>query len=312
MVLAFVSITVAVLVVAWASVALDQAADSFVPVLLLGAVALAGATIAGLRFADRLSQPFRELSAVAVDIGEGRFDVQVPHYAVPEAEDLGRALREAAARLDGLVSREQAVAVAASHELRTPITALRLSLEDLALWQQTPPDVAEEIARSISELDRLSDAVTSLLDRNDSARDTGVVDLAELAAQAVARWRTQSNREITLDAPGPMLVLAAKPAVDQVLDAMLAHTNARASGGISVDAVRLGTTVRVRVCLDEPSVLPSGVIHGTTPASGTDDDPALAAAGAVAEAMGGRLGVEDSTGTCLVLVVPVAPELSAT
>jgi len=48
-----------------------------------------------------------------------------------------------------LVRRDQAVAVRASHELRTPITALRLSLEDLTLWKQTPPDVRAELQRSI-------------------------------------------------------------------------------------------------------------------------------------------------------------------
>jgi len=52
----------------------------------------------------------------------------------------------------------------ASHELRTPITALRLSLEDLTLWDSTPPAVRAELQRALREIDRLSTAVTRVLE----------------------------------------------------------------------------------------------------------------------------------------------------
>lgn len=55
-------------------------------------------------------------------------------------------------------------AASASHELRTPITALRLSLEDLTLWDATPPAVRAELESALREVERLSTAVTRVLE----------------------------------------------------------------------------------------------------------------------------------------------------
>ena len=146
----------------------DGVSDAVLPMVLLALALLIAAALVGSVLARRLSRPFAELATVADDIGQGRFDVEVPHYAIPEAEAIGDALRRGASRLDELVERERSLAVNASHELRTPIAALRLELEDLAMWPQTPPEVADELRGYIPELKRLSAAVTQYLD---TARD---------------------------------------------------------------------------------------------------------------------------------------------
>ncbi|GAA4112441.1 hypothetical protein GCM10022415_07210 [Knoellia locipacati] len=146
----------------------EGVSDAVLPMVLLALALLIAAALVGSVLARRLSRPFAELATVADDIGQGRFDVEVPHYAVPEAEAIGDALRRGAGRLDELVERERSLAVNASHELRTPIAALRLELEDLAMWPQTPPEVADELRGYIPELKRLSAAVTQYLD---TARD---------------------------------------------------------------------------------------------------------------------------------------------
>ncbi|MFW5473773.1 histidine kinase dimerization/phospho-acceptor domain-containing protein [Knoellia sp. CPCC 206450] len=158
------------------AVVADRVSDALLPLVILGAGLLLAAAVVGAWLARRLSRPFAELAAVAEDIGQGRFDVEVPHYSVPEAEAIGDALRRGAAQLDALLQRERDLAVNASHELRTPIAALRLELEDLSMWPQTPPEVAEELRRYIPELKRLSAAVTQYLDtaREQRQADTGL------------------------------------------------------------------------------------------------------------------------------------------
>ncbi len=212
------------------------------------------------------------------------------------------------ASYEAMIRRDRAVAVAASHELRTPITALRLSLEDLTMWKETAPPVVAELHRSIAELDRLSTAVADLLEQRDDAQPCEAIDLAEVAAAVVARWRPRiaASHTIRLNAISPLFADVPRAQVCEVMDSMLGHATSRSNDGIAVDVVRLGSTLRVRVSYDDPRQLPTGVIHGTATAEDTDGDPKLAEAGEMAEAMGGYLGVEDVPGTCLVLIVPAA------
>ena len=156
----------------------DRVSGALIPLVLLGVGLLVVTALVGAWLARRLSRPFIELAAVAEDIGRGRFDVEVPHYSVPEAEAIGDALRRGGAQLDMLLQRERDLAVNASHELRTPIAALRLELEDLSMWPETPPAVADELRRYIPELKRLSTAVTHYLDtaRDQRRGDAGLDD----------------------------------------------------------------------------------------------------------------------------------------
>ena len=102
-------------------------------------------------------------------LGSGRFDLDVPHYEVPEAEEVGQALLTSARSLDQLVQRERDFAVNASHELRTPLTAVRLHLEDLRMWTTTSPETSAELAVVLTELTRLDNAVAAFLGRTGRA-----------------------------------------------------------------------------------------------------------------------------------------------
>jgi len=213
---------------------------------------------------------------------------------------------DTATRDDASRDRTAPIAVTASHDLRTPITALRLSLEDLTLWDTTPPDVAAEIRRSIAELDRLSHAVTDVLGTQVSDGASETVDVAEVVADVVALWPAPGGAGIELGELGPVHGRGSKNQLEQVLKAMLRHATGRSSTPVAVDVAETGPAVRVRVSYARPRLVPTGVIHGTTPAHDTDGDAGLAEAGAVAEAMNGYLAVEDSPAASLVLLIPAA------
>ena len=170
-----------------ASVVADRVSAAILPIVLLGLGLTVAAGGFGYLLARRLSKPFGELAEVAGHVGQGRFDVDVPHYDVPEAEAIGEALRRGSAQLDELVRRERDVAVNASHELRSPITALRLEIEDLAMWPQTPADVAAELNSYLPELDRLSAAITEYLDTaRGRTTTTGATTMTSAASTADA------------------------------------------------------------------------------------------------------------------------------
>jgi signal transduction histidine kinase len=142
----------------------EQVVQAVTPLVLLGLGLIPIGVLAGALLARRLSRPFSELAAAARTMGTGDLGADVPHYDVPEAEEIATALRESSRRLAMMLERERDVAVNASHELRTPITALRLALEDLSMWPETSPDVTAELSRLVGEVDRLADAVTTMLD----------------------------------------------------------------------------------------------------------------------------------------------------
>ena len=133
----------------WAARIADTKASLGLSAGELGLVLLAAVT--GFLLAKRLARPFGELADAADHLGQARFDVALPHYSIPEAEAIGAALRRASTQLDSLVEREREFAANVSHQLRTPVTALRLTLEDLSMWPETPPTVAaERVARAIA------------------------------------------------------------------------------------------------------------------------------------------------------------------
>lgn len=141
-----------------------QVRRAVLPLLLVALVLIPLGALVATVLARRLAKPFAELAEAARTMGTGRLQLDMPRYDVPEAHEIATALEDSGRRLDELLQRERDVAVNASHELRTPITALRLALEDVALWPESSPEVAAEMQRLVGEVDRLSEAVTTLLD----------------------------------------------------------------------------------------------------------------------------------------------------
>lgn len=210
-----------------------------------------------------------------------------------------------------LVRRDQAVSVAASHELRTPITALRLSLEDLTLWPSTPTEVGDELGRVIGELDRLTEAVTRLLDQNREHLRDGAeeVDVSGVTTEAVERWSTTigPSRAVSVDAPLPARVRIDTSTLGRVLATQLDQFDGDGAGDVAVEVAGLGRTVRVRVVDQSPPRFVPGVVHGPTTGKGPGEQLTLEEAGGLAESVGGYLVVEEAPTTCVSLILPAAP-----
>lgn len=283
----------------------DQLVDALLRLVLLGLVLAAISAIVGRLLARRLASPFRRLADDATRIGEGDFDVDVRHSSIGEAEDLGDALRSAAGQLGTLVKRERELAVVASHELRTPITALRLSLEDLSLWPQTPTEVADELRRSLSEVDRLSDVVSSLLERDDHGHLGAVteIDLATLAAEAAERWQERAERAGRVVLAGRCDAVAThvvRSSVDHILDVLIENAIEHGSGVVTVDSALVDTYSAIRVADEGPRAFPPGVVH-LSPSGGD-----LTEAATQAESLGGFIGVHDVPTTRVFFALPRA------
>jgi signal transduction histidine kinase len=281
----------------------DRIADALFPlVALVLALALVGVALAVL-FARHLARPFRELADVAGEIGRGNLDVTVPSYPMPEADAVGRVLRTAARDLESLVDRERHFATNASHELRTPITALRLELEDLAMSPKTPPDVVDAVSSALGQLDRLSASVAHLLDATRAHRVDAMVeiDLAALLHDTVDRWRTLASSHRILDG-FTQVVPVRLPAgsLVQVMDVLIGNAVTHGEGTITVSIAEREGYVEVLVA-DEGAraAVTEGVGHPVASGGG-----GLAEATRIAQSLGGHLRLTEAEHTTFSLVLP--------
>ncbi len=232
----------------------------------LAAVALAGlaaAAVAAIALARWVSRPLSSLDAAAQRLGSGELDTRsAAGNGPPEVRRLARNFNGMAGRLESLVHGNRATMADVSHQLRTPLAALRLRLDVLS--QDTDPQTAEELAGAQGEIARLSHLVDGLLAL---ARAENVlvepvsVRVDEVIADRAAAWRPVAEErgvELRPSCPGPVPAVAGQGHLEQVLDNLLANAldAVPAGGHVEVSAAAGGDGARVVVADDGPGMTP--------------------------------------------------------
>lgn len=271
-------------------------ATAVTPLLVLGLLLLVLAALAGFLLARQLARPFQDLAQVARRLGAGRLPDGVPAYRVPEAREIGRALEDAGRQIDGLLRTERELAANASHELRTPVTALRLELEDLVLWPETPEVVGAELGRAVDQLDRLSGAIDGVLALAQGRRAGAEIDLDldALVADTTTRLRDLDRLPVRHESVGRIPARMEPRGVVEAIEALV--TAAAAGGGSHVvvtDAIR-ESHLEVRVAAP----------GWQGPSSGGGDALRWNDCGEIVAAVGGQLSWEHGTSPGAVLRLP--------
>jgi signal transduction histidine kinase len=285
------------------------------PIILTGGVSLAVAVAAAFLLAARLARPFQELAASAASLGAGGFGTDLRPQRVREAEAIAAALRASTAQVQSMLQRERDFARNASHQLRTPLTGMRLRVEDLTLWPETPPAVAQELQEVLSEVDRLSDTVTVLLAfaREEQLGAVQEVSLAQVASAAVQRWQAlagERGRHVVLGRAALDPAALPRIVVDQVLDVLLDNALRHGEGTVTVEVQTEAGRARFLVRDEGAAVVPSHAVFrrrptGTEGVFGGGEGIGLALCAELATAVGGRLTLLDRSPTTFGLEVPV-------
>jgi len=225
---------------------LDRRVDRYL--FALGAVAaivLAAAAIIGVLLARWISRPLARVEAAAVRVGDGDLSARAPEdEGPPEVRRLGRELNATTVKLAALLRSQEQFVADASHELRSPLTALRLQLENLDPVPAAAVAEAERLARVVDELLALARA-------DASAESPEELDLGALVRRRVAAWEPlAAEREVRVAADADSAVVRAGGSrVEQVLDNLLAN---------ALDASPPGTTIRVTARDHELHVVDEG------------------------------------------------------
>ncbi|MFF8394318.1 sensor histidine kinase [Streptomyces sp. NPDC016172] len=223
-------------------------------VLVLGVAALLGVAVA-----RRLTRPLRQLNDMASKFSDGDLTARSPVTGPPETQTLARTLNQGAERLDTLIAAQRIFVADASHQLRTPLTALRLSLDNIADGVDDE-FVREDVEQATAEVVRMSRLVSGLLVlARAEAKVTAAepLPLMDIVRERLAVWRPAADeRGVTIALRGSIdgrpSVLASPGALDQMLDNVLSNAlEVSPDGGtITVRVEPRGDVVGVSV-LDE-------------------------------------------------------------
>lgn len=153
---------------------------------LVGLVTLAIGLLLAALLARWVTRPLADANVVVRRIAEGDLDARVPEAGPPEVVELAREVNAMTQRLSDLLRANREFAANASHQLRTPLTALRLTLEEAI----EGPDPRGEARIALREADRLAEIVRSLLALGaDPEPGRHPVDLPEAARRVLALHR---------------------------------------------------------------------------------------------------------------------------
>lgn len=200
----------------------------FRAILAVGVLVIA----AGLGYlaARWLTRPLRQLNAMASRFSDGDLTARSPVTGPHETQTLARTLNQGAERLDTLIAAQRVFVADASHQLRTPLTALRLSLDNIADGVDDPY-VTEDVEQATAEVVRMSRLVNGLLVLARAEAQATVAEplpLRDILEERLTVWQPAADeRGVTITLAGPpddrLEVLASPGHLDQVLDNVLSN-----------------------------------------------------------------------------------------
>ena len=249
----------------------DRATQQTKGLLLVFAISLVGAVIAALFMASGITSPLRRLRHSTELLAGGDFEERADeHDGPPEIRSLARSFNSMTERISGLVDKQRAFAGDASHQLRTPLTALRLQLERAASMVDDDPDGARErIEAASAETERLQRLVEGLLmiARSDGTMPaTERVDVSAMVRERAEVWapfaEERGVRLLTAAADG-LVATAVPSALEQIIDNYVDNALGVANDGdtITITAVRHHAMIGVHVMDEGPGMKPEHLAH---------------------------------------------------
>jgi len=239
----------------------DAVNTTMLGIVAVGVTVLLATLVVAFLLARGIAKPITRLEEAAERVAGGDLDARAEVEGTYEQRSLARSFNAMTDRLGRTVRAQREFAADASHQLRTPLTGLRLRLEE-ARAAEDRAALERELDAGLREVDRIADTVDELLVLSRTGeRDTPgeVLDPAELAETAAQRWRpTAASRDLELrvDANGStQRVWCARADIERALDAVIENAILYGAVGRTVTIRAVDSTIEV---LDEGI----GLAHG--------------------------------------------------
>ena len=215
----------------------------------LGAGVVALAVLAALALGRRLSKPLDTLAAAARRVGEGDFAARAAPTGITEIDDVGAALNGSSQRVRELIGRERTFSADASHQLRTPLAALRLELESAGLES---PEREPGLTAAMTQVDRLQGTIETLLS---VARGAPPGERSTDLKAAVTALETAWHGLLAADGRPLRVATDLEPAVgaisaavlDEILTILMENARAHGAGAVTVAVRAVGDAFALEV-----------------------------------------------------------------
>ena len=229
----------------------------------IGAIVLLVVFLVSLRLACQVTVPIERLATAAARVGAGELDARARvEHGAPELRDLADRFNTTAARLERLVRSQRDFVADASHQLRTPLAALRLRLENLESEVRADSDASADVAGCLTEVGRLSRLVDGLLMLARTERVAASpepIDVEAVVRGRVDAWSAfaeEAGVQFTVKITEGLAARATPGHLEQVLDNLVANAIdvSPQPGEIRIDGRRRRGSVEIVVEDDGPGL----------------------------------------------------------
>ena len=309
-----------------ASVIDDRANEKARGLLAVLGISLVGAVLAAMFLAASITSPLRRLQRSTEQLASGDFTERADDGRGPkEIRSMARSFNSMTGRIAGLVAKQRAFAGDASHQLRTPLTALRLQLERAsAMVDHDPEGARERIEAASAETERLQRLIEGLLmiARSDgSDPERRVIDVSTIVRERAEVWEpfaAERGVRLLTSVPDGLHALAVPNALEQIVDNYLDNALGVATEGdtVTVTALRRHSGVAVHVIDEGPGMKPEHLSQAFDRFWRAPDAPhggsgiGLAVVQHLAQLSGGSVELNnraDRSGLDASVVLPVTP-----
>ncbi|WP_200309265.1 sensor histidine kinase [Streptomyces adelaidensis] len=206
----------------------DRIHTIWLALALAGACILAAVALVAFTLARWITRPLRTLHRATTEPADGRLtNPPDAGSGPPELRELAASFTHTATRLQQLLDAQQAFAGEASHQLKTPLTALRLRLENFEPYlDPRAHDSLDEAMGEVERLGRMVHGLLALARLENSAITPEPTDLDTVLADRAAMWESlAAEQHITLTVAGTTAgrVWAIPGALEQVIDNLVAN-----------------------------------------------------------------------------------------